>query len=208
MPGAAWVLMAAIPLAVAGAWGLVRLRVLSVWHAMGPVLGVLAVVALLTERVRWTSGSAGTAALAGAAAGVGLYLATAAFMAVAGGWPPLARQADDIYGERREVSLGSALTVAALVVGPGEEIVWRGLALNLVEDATGSLLVAAGVTLVVYIGANAVSGSLPIVLGAVVGGATWTVLAVVTGGVLAGMVSHALWTALMILRPPISPRPG
>jgi NAD(P)-dependent dehydrogenase (short-subunit alcohol dehydrogenase family) len=40
-------------------------------------------------------------------------------------------------------------------------------------------------------------------LGAVVGGAAWTALAVWTGGVVASIGCHAAWTALMILLPPV-----
>jgi membrane protease YdiL (CAAX protease family) len=53
-----------------------------------------------------------------------------------------------------------------------------------------------------YVGANAVSASLPITAAAVVGGAVWTVLAGWTGGVLASVLCHVVWTALMLVVPP------
>jgi membrane protease YdiL (CAAX protease family) len=55
----------------------------------------------------------------------------------------------------------------------------------------------------VYVAANAVSGSLPIILGALVGGAVWTALALWTGGVAASLACHAAWTALMVALPPL-----
>jgi membrane protease YdiL (CAAX protease family) len=54
-----------------------------------------------------------------------------------------------------------------------------------------------------YVAANIGSGSLPIVLGAVVGGAAWGTLAWWSGGVAASVACHAVWTALMIARPPL-----
>jgi membrane protease YdiL (CAAX protease family) len=50
--------------------------------------------------------------------------------------------------------------------------------------------------------ANVPSRSLPIVAGALVGGAVWGALAWWSGGVLAPLASHILWTGLMLARPP------
>jgi hypothetical protein len=44
--------------------------------------------------------------------------------------------------------------------------------------------------------------SLPLLAGAIVGGALWTGLAVWSGGVLAPFASHLVWTGLMLLWPP------
>lgn len=196
-----WVVALAIvgPLAVAGAWLAVRTRRATVWTAMGTTLGVLGVLSLLTGEPRagrspwWGLGG-------GALAGVALYAATAAFLAVAGRWPPLARHAAALYGQRRGVSLGRALVITVAITAPGEELLWRGVVLGALGSAfepwaAGTLAWSA------YVAANAVSGSVPIVLGAVVGGAAWTALAVWTEGVVAGIVCHAVWTGLMIALP-------
>ncbi len=58
-----------------------------------------------------------------------------------------------------------------------------------------------------YVVANMPSRSLPIVAGAVVGGALWTGLAWWSGGVLASLASHILWTGLMLACPPGAGRP-
>ncbi|HJV04165.1 MAG TPA: CPBP family glutamic-type intramembrane protease, partial [Actinomycetota bacterium] len=92
--------------------------------------------------------------------------------------------------------------LAAGVVAPAEEVFWRGLvqgALSAVAGPAGG----AALAWAAYVAVNVVSGSLPIVLGAAVGGAVWTGLAWWTGGVVAGVACHAVWTALMILRPPV-----
>jgi membrane protease YdiL (CAAX protease family) len=45
---------------------------------------------------------------------------------------------------------------------------------------------------------NLPSGNLAIIAGAVVGGAVWSALAWWTGGALASIVCHAIWTALIL----------
>ena len=61
---------------------------------------------------------------------------------------------------------------------------------------------AAGITWLVYVATNSASASLPIIAGAVVGGALWGSLAVWSGGMLASLASHMLWTGLMLALPP------
>jgi membrane protease YdiL (CAAX protease family) len=142
------------------------------------------------------------AALVGLLAGAVLYGATAAFMLAAVRWPPLRRQAEGIYELRGERSLAAALAVAALVVAPGEEIVWRGVVQPLVAGwvgAVGGAVLAWGL----YVGVNLVARSIPILLGAVVGGAVWAALALWTGGVVAAIGCHVAWTSLMIVFPPV-----
>jgi membrane protease YdiL (CAAX protease family) len=56
-----------------------------------------------------------------------------------------------------------------------------------------------------YVVANLPSRLLPIIAAAVVGGALWTALAWWTGGVLAPIASHMLWTGLMLGFPPGPP---
>lgn len=196
-------LAVAAPLAVAAAWIAVRRWELSIWVAMGTTVGVLGGLALVTGRIRGSAELDGwVAAGLGLGAGVLLYAATAAFMAVAGRWPPVARHTAALYDQRQGVSLGAALALAVVVVSPGEELLWRGVVQSELSGAAGPvagpILGWAG-----YIGANAASGSIPILLGAVVAGGVWTALAAWTGGVLAGIACHAAWTGLMIVRPPV-----
>jgi membrane protease YdiL (CAAX protease family) len=198
-----WAVALAIvgPVAVAGAWLAVRARRTTVWTAMGVTLGVLGFLSLVTGEPRagrspwWALGG-------GAVAGVALYAATAAFLAVAGRWAPLARHATSLYGQRRGVGLGRALAISVAITAPGEELLWRGVVLGVLGSAFAPWA-AAVLAWSAYVAANAVSGSVPIVLGAVVGGAAWTALAVWTEGVVAGIACHAVWTGLMILVPPV-----
>ncbi|MGH2685586.1 MAG: CPBP family glutamic-type intramembrane protease [Actinomycetota bacterium] len=192
------------PIVVAVTWLVVRSGRASIWIATSVVMAVLGVLSLLTGNVEATrDGSVALAAAVGVGAGVALYLATAAFMAVAGGWPPLARHATALYGNRGSISVPLAVALSALVVAPGEELLWRGVVLDAIGGAVDGVMVAAALAWLGYVAANAFSGSIPILLGAVVGGAAWTALAVTRYGITAAIGCHAVWTSLMILRPPV-----
>jgi len=181
-------------LAVIVAWRLTVAGRVSVWWAMGIVEGVAGIAALATGRVHLARDLAPVAAVAiGLGAGVLLYLATRAFVAVAGRWPVFERQVASIYGRREGLPLWTALVLAAGVTASGEELFWRGL-------VQGRIGVVA--TWGVYVLVNAASESLPIVAGAIVSGAVWGGLAAGTHGVLASLGCHALWTALMLAAPP------
>lgn len=194
------------PLLVAGAWVLVRRRGVSIWVAMGAVLGPLGIAALASRAPTRGEGLAAIGAVAaGLAAGVALYAATAAFMFLAVRWPPLARHTTALYDQRRGLPLGAALAISVLVVAPGEELFWRGLVQPLLAGPLGAPA-AAATGWAAYVAANAVSGSIPILLGGVVGGAAWAALALWTGGALASVVSHMAWTALMVALPPVRRR--
>lgn len=202
MPGPEVVTLAiAGPVAVAAGWLLVRGGRFGVWAVMGVTLGALGALALATgEPARGPSPWLDLAG--GVMGGVALYAATAAFLAVAGRWPRLAGHARELYGRRRGVGLEQALVISAAVTAPGEELLWRGVVLGTLGSVF-SPWVAGLLTWTGYVAANAVSGSLPIILGAVVGGAVWTALAVWTEGVVAPIACHSVWTALMIVFPPV-----
>lgn len=189
--------------AVVGAWFLVRARVTSVWLAMGLTFAILAVLSLASGRVSWATRVDPAAAIAvGLGLGAALYASTAAFFRVTRRWDSLRRQTRSLYQHRQGISLARTLGMGALLVSPGEELFWRGLVQDLAIAAAGTLrgaMVAWGV----YVAATLASGSLPVVLGAAVGGAAWGALAWWSGGVAASIACHAVWTALMIARPPI-----
>jgi membrane protease YdiL (CAAX protease family) len=195
------------PVAVALTWLVVRSARLSIWTANTIVVGALGALSFVAGDIRWGGDGTTSAAITwlgiGLAAGVLLYAATRAFMAVAGRWPPLARQTDAIYGNRGSISLPAALLTSGLVVAPGEEVLWRGVVLGVLADGAWSIELAGMATWAAYMVANLFSSSLPIVLGAVVGGAVWTLLAVLSAGVAASIACHVVWTSLMIVRPPV-----
>jgi uncharacterized protein len=97
------------------------------------------------------------------------------------------------------------LVISLLIAVPGEELFWRGLVLPELTDVT-SVGIGALLTWVAGIGVIAESASLPLLAGAVVGGALWTGLAVWSDGVMAPVASHLVWTGLMLMWPPAAAR--
>lgn len=188
-------------------WRLVATGRLTVWAGQVTLFGAAGAAALATGRVDlsprlWW----GWSLLSALGAGMLLYLATVRFVIVVRRWPVFERHVDEIYDQRKGLSLRAALALSAAVVGPGEELFWRGLFQQRLASGTG-WLVAAVLTWSVYVAANATSGSLPILAAAVVSGAVWGALALWTRGVLASIVCHAVWTALMVAVPPRASRP-
>jgi membrane protease YdiL (CAAX protease family) len=191
------------PATVAAIWFAIRSGRISIWAGMGSAMGLLGVLALVTGDVHGAGDVMVPLAVGiGLGAGLLLYAATAAFMALAGRWPPLARHTASLYEQRAGASFAGALAVSVLLTVPGEELLWRGIVQGALDSAVPAPA-AAALAWMIYVAANVVSGSLPIVLGAAVGGAAWAALALWTGGVIASIGCHAVWTSLMILRPPM-----
>ncbi len=174
----------------------------SPWRVLPATLGLLGLVAVALRPPRAAAGpGAALAAAAGVGGGLALYGATRAFVRLASRFEPFARHTRAQYARATEVPLAAALLLAAVVSAVGEELFWRGLVLGRLSEGLGRGAGAA-VAWVGYVGANLGSGSLPIVAGALVGGAVWTLLAWWSGGVAASVLAHALWTALMLAAPP------
>ncbi len=191
--------------AVAVAWTLVVAGRLSIWPAMSVALGALGAAALATGRVELSSRvDLGLAGAAGLAAGVALYAATVAFVLVVRRWPVFDRHVAEIYDQRRGLALWLALLLAAGINASGEELFWRGLMQGYLAGSLG-WAGAAAVVWAAYVGVNLASRNLPIIAGAVVAGAVWGALALWTHGVLASLLCHVVWTALMLAAPPRAP---
>lgn len=190
------------------AWWVVRGRRARLWRTLPAVLAAMAIAAVLVRPpVLAADVTAGRALVGGLAAGLGLFLATRLFVAAASRWTSFRAATVDIYAEAAPISLGLALALSILVMVPSEELFWRGLVQPRLDDLAGPTT-AAIVTWLAFTAVNIPSRSLPIVLGAAVGGAVWAGLGWWTGGVLASLVSHILWTGLMIGLPPAPGREG
>ena len=203
MTGAVMVLGA---LAEATAWLLVATKKGTVWTIVTPVLGVMGVVVLLVEvPAGATEVSAAVAIGVGLVVGLGLYLATRAFAWVVRGWSGFAVRSREMYARRSPLTLVQALLVSSLVAAPAEELFWRGFFQpGMVDALDGRAGLAAIVTTIVFTLANIPSLNVAIVLGAIVGGGVWSALAWWSGGVLAPLICHVLWTALMLIFPVVS----
>ena len=183
-------------------WRLVATGRAVVWRLMPVVFAAMAVSAVLARRpVAATRVTDLTALGVGLASGLVLYVGTRIFVAVADRWEPFHRHVVEKYEEAAEVSLGESLVLSLAVLVPAEELFWRGLFQAQLDQTLGA--VAAGVwAWLAYVAVNTASASLPLVAGAVVGGALWVGLAAWSGGVLASLASHMLWTGLMLALPP------
>jgi membrane protease YdiL (CAAX protease family) len=189
-------------LAEMAGWWVVSAGRRDVWRLMPWVLGIIGVAAVLARRPVLTHGVPAGAALAvGLGSGLALYVATRAFVWVAAHWSRFREDVVGKYEEAATVSFAASLVLSLLVMVPAEELFWRGLTVGRFEVSL-SATAAAGLAWLLYVVANAPSRSLPIVAGAVVGGALWTGLAWWSGGVLASLVSHILWTGAMLTLPP------
>jgi membrane protease YdiL (CAAX protease family) len=188
--------------AAAVGWRVVEARGASIWVVMGAVNAGAGLAALLTGRVPLSPRLVpATAVAVGVGAGLVLYMATVAFVAVVGRWPGFAHQVSRLYARRGSLSLPVSVLLAAGLTAPGEEMFWRGLFQSHLA-AGGSRLWAAVLAWAAYVAANAASLSVPVTLAAIVGGGAWGLLALWTGGVLASVLCHAVWTGLMIGLPP------
>jgi len=200
--------MALGALAEAIGWRLVATGRATVWRLMPAIFLVMGIAAVVVRRpVAATEVGNATALAVGLASGLILYIGTRVFVAIADRWDPFRRHVVEKYQEAAEVPLTEALGLSLLIMVPAEELFWRGL-FQARLDQSLTALAAGAWTWLAYIGVNLSSGSLPIIAGAVVGGALWAGLAVWSGGMLASISSHMLWTGLMLALPPGAGRGG
>jgi membrane protease YdiL (CAAX protease family) len=201
-------IMALGALAEAIGWRLVATRRAMVWRLMPVIFLAMGIAAVAVRRpVAATEVANGTALAVGLASGLLLYIGTRVFVVVADRWEPFRRHVVEKYQEAAEVPLKEALALSLLIMVPGEELFWRGLFQARLDQSLPAFAAGAW-TWLAYIGVNLSSGSLPIIAGAVVGGALWAGLAVWSGGMLASISSHMLWTGLMLALPPGAGRGG
>lgn len=196
-----------------GAWWLVASAGKSVWGVMVPALVVMATAAVAVHVPSLSPAvGLGVAAVGGIGAGVALYLATRAFVFVVRGWHSFREQSLAMYARQTGVSKALAVLLAAGVIASGEELFWRGFVQPRLGEALGTRPAGAAISWLVFVAANLPSRNLGIVAGAVVGGAVWTGLALWTHGVLASLLCHGIWTALMlafpVLRAPVGGTPA
>jgi hypothetical protein len=189
-------------------WRRVAMRRADVWRLMPVVLAAMGVAAVLVAPSTTPEVGDARAVAVGAASGLLLYVATLAFVGVAARRESFRRQTVEKYEEAATVSLSRSLLLSLLVMVPAEELFWRGLTWATLADTWLGPAGGAAAAWVLYVVANVPSRSLPIVAGAVVGGALWTALAWWSGGVLAPLVSHILWTGSMLVLPPGVGRKG
>jgi membrane protease YdiL (CAAX protease family) len=183
------------------AWRLIATGRGSIWTVMSAAMTFLGVIALAEGVVAASEVSAVEAAAVGVGSGLVLFAATRGFVAIVRGpWPSFERHASSLYGARHRLPAWAAILLAGLVIQSGEELFWRGFVQAHLAESQGDLAGACW-TFAAFVGVNVASGNLAIIAASVVGGALWTALAFWSGGVLASLLCHGVWTILMTAFP-------
>jgi membrane protease YdiL (CAAX protease family) len=111
---------------------------------------------------------------------------------------------DVVYGLRQLRPAVELAVRLAAVIGPAEELFWRGLVQRLVAKLHGRWQGAA-LTAGAYAGAHAVTGNLTLVGAAGVAGAYWSALAAAGLPMGALIVCHVAWDIWIFLLAPTGP---
>ena len=183
-------------------WRLVVRGRLPFWPATATTFAVIGLASFLAgDPSCCRKTEVAVASGVGLACGLLFYGATRVVVALAIRHPVLRRTVADVYRRSQETTFVMALALTLVVAVPGEELFWRGFVLPELSDATSSFT-GALLSWAAAVGVNAGWASAPLLAGAVVGGALWTALATWSGGVVAPIASHLVWTGLMLVWPP------
>src|SRR4029453_13370055 len=94
---------------------------------------------------------------------------------------------------------GLAVLVIVFATSPSEEVLWRGAVFARLTRRYGAGWRPVVLTTLAYAGFVALSGIVVLALAALICGAVWTRQRQITGSIVPGLVSHALWSLLMFL---------
>jgi membrane protease YdiL (CAAX protease family) len=173
--------------------------------ATGAALGTLAVATdpgLRRTRIRSRD------VVLGVGSAAGLYVVFQAGDRFARRFMPKGgREIDEIYALQHLRPKRELATRLAVVIGPAEELFWRGFVYRRMADRFGRWRGAA-VASAAYGGAHVVTGNLTLTGAASVAGAYWTALAAAGMPMGALVVSHVAWDLWTFLVAPTSPVPS
>ena len=108
----------------------------------------------------------------------------------------LAGPIDSVLRKADGGSMAFVITLA-LVSGVAEELFFRGALLAVVPVRH-----AAVISVLIYVAVTAVAGNTALTIAAIVMGAVFALERVVTGGLVASITTHVVWSTLMILALP------
>jgi len=108
---------------------------------------------------------------------------------------------DEIYTLREAAPKGEIAVRLAAVIGPAEELFWRGYLQREIANRWGGRVGALAST-AAYGGAHLVTGNAALIGAATVAGAYWSVLAGLGTPMAAMIVSHILWDVWIFLVAP------
>jgi CAAX protease family protein len=189
-------------------WGLLMQRfgaTANIYAIMGPfALSVMLVIAALSSRDlrRWLRPTR-LAVLSGLGVGVAMTLATYPLFALARHlYPGLDGLVSGLYSTAHRTTLWEALPwVLAIIFA--EELLWRGALLRVLARRVPDA-VAMSLSVATYALAQFGTGSWIVMLLALVCGAIWTVQRRLTRSLLSPLLSHLIWTPVVILLHPVT----
>lgn len=194
-----------VPVAALWLW-VFRSRTWGFWGRMAPATAVLGLVALglrqgpgvLRPLHPWSL-------LWGAASAVVLWgvfwLGARILQAVL---PHSGVHTASVYGLAAGSSGIGISALLLLVIGPSEELYWRGL-VQWSLQAVAPLWVAVLAAALAYTAVHLVAKNPVLLLAALVGGLYWGTLFAVSGQLAPIIVSHALWDAMVLVWWPVAP---
>jgi membrane protease YdiL (CAAX protease family) len=115
------------------------------------------------------------------------------------------RDIDETYALRRLRSTPELALRLALVIGPAEELFWRGFVQGRMSRRSGRWRSAA-VAAAAYGGAHVVTANPTLIGAATVAGGFWSALAAAGAPMGALIVSHVAWDVWIFLLAPTGPR--
>jgi membrane protease YdiL (CAAX protease family) len=175
------------------------------WQRMTRTGVVLGAMALATDPSLRQTRIRGRDVASGLAAAAGLYgIFRLGDRAARRLMPKGGEEIDAVYGLRQLRPTGDLAVRLAGVIGPAEELFWRGLVQRLATRLHGRWQGAA-LTAGAYAGAHAVTGNLTLIGAAGVAGAYWSGLAAAGLPIGALIVSHVAWDLWIFLGAPTTP---
>ncbi|MBW1867320.1 MAG: CPBP family intramembrane metalloprotease [Deltaproteobacteria bacterium] len=141
--------------------------------------------------------------------GCGLLSALGLYIVFMGGnivsravFPFAGRGIEDVYAFKTGASHIRILLLMTLLIGPGEELFWRGFLQRRFQSHQGPFkgyLLATAVYTLIHAG----SGNLMLVLAAGICGLFWGYLYLRTGSIIINVVSHTAWDIAIFLLLPV-----
>ena len=135
----------------------------------------------------------------GVVSGLGLYLLFCAGALVVQQTPLAPRIQEVVELTRASAPAGLAALVIVFATSPSEEVLWRGAVFARLTRRYGPGWRPVVATTVLYALFVGLSGTVVLPLAALICGTVWARQRQVTGSLVPGMVSHALWSLLMFL---------
>jgi len=104
----------------------------------------------------------------------------------------------DVYAFKMGVSKFRIAVLMIFIIGPGEELLWRGFLQRRLQNSTGKyqgFFLATGIYTLVHVG----SGNVMLILAAGVCGLFWGYLYLRYGSITLNVISHTLWDVSVFL---------